>query len=107
MTITQNNCVDTKWNLFYEKIWIYLDAMIYSIIPFVLLSIFNGIIIRHLLNRKKKDVEKFCLENLSMLSIENIRSNSQYEFLHIYIDMAKSIAELLQIQNELKRFKFD
>ncbi len=40
----QNICIYVIWKEFYEKYWIYLDASIYSFIPFVFISIFNLLI---------------------------------------------------------------
>ena len=38
-------CSFDKWNTFYQKYWAYIDASIYSFMPFTLLSIFNILIV--------------------------------------------------------------
>lgn len=47
-------CVYVEWKVFYEKYWIYIDASIYSFIPFILITIFNILIIRLLSKADKK-----------------------------------------------------
>jgi hypothetical protein len=42
-------CRDVRWNSFYEYFWLFIDATIYSFLPFILLTIFNVSIIRYLL----------------------------------------------------------
>lgn len=41
-------CIDTFWHEFYQSYWIYIDAMIYSFVPFCLLSLFNILIVKYL-----------------------------------------------------------
>lgn len=41
-------CIDTFWHEFYQSYWIYIDALIYSFVPFCLLSLFNILIVKYL-----------------------------------------------------------
>ncbi len=46
-------CEFVVWKEFYEKYWIFIDATIYSFIPFVAITVLNVLLIR-LLNRAEK-----------------------------------------------------
>ena len=146
-TILEKSCIDTRWNYFYENIWIYLDAMIYSIFPFIALNILNGIILSLLKNNKikrfttktRQQIDHSRLSNYKGKKIK-IKTNNQKislilisinlsylifsmpivllqiiyfiinknleinRKLQLYIDMAKSIAELLQYFNHSTNF---
>lgn len=54
-TISMNtsSCEFIMWKEFYEKYWIFIDATIYSFIPFVAITLFNILIIRFL-NKAEK-----------------------------------------------------
>jgi hypothetical protein len=41
-------CSHDRWALFYDRYWIFIDATIYSFLPFTLLTIFNISIVRFL-----------------------------------------------------------
>ncbi|CAF0774904.1 unnamed protein product [Brachionus calyciflorus] len=60
-------CIDTQWHEFYTNYWIYIDATIYSFLPFCLLSIFNISIVRYLFKAAddslKLNEEKFLLKS--------------------------------------------
>ena len=56
-------CIDTFWHEFYQSYWIYIDAMIYSFVPFCLLSLFNILIVKYLF-KAADDSFKLLEENL-------------------------------------------
>ena len=45
-------CSYIRWNGFYNNYWPYIDAFIYSFIPFTVLSIFNILIVRRMIKIK-------------------------------------------------------
>jgi hypothetical protein len=49
-----NICTYIRWESFYKIYWVFIDACIYSFIPFVLLTILNVSIIKSLINASKK-----------------------------------------------------
>ena len=54
---------DIRWNKFYDYYWPYIDATIYSFLPFILITVFNVLIIKGLLEEAKKSYklqEKNC-----------------------------------------------
>ena len=53
ITMNTSACEFVVWKEFYEKYWIFIDATIYSFIPFVAITLFNILIIRFL-NRAEK-----------------------------------------------------
>jgi hypothetical protein len=64
---TENQiCTYFKWFNFYELYWPYIDAMLYSFFPFVLISIFNIIIISNLRKSKKQSLELRQYGSLSL-----------------------------------------
>lgn len=67
-------CAYIIWKTFYEKYWIFIDASIYSFIPFMLITIFNILIIG-LLNKAEKT--NFKLSE-SVKSLDK-KSKSTYE----------------------------
>ena len=50
-------CTNNIWNDFYDNYWIYIDATVYSFLPFVLITIFNVSIIICLLKEKTLNLE--------------------------------------------------
>ena len=63
-TINKNNtqnftkiCTNNKWKSFYANYWIYIDASVYSFLPFTLITIFNTLIIIRLVKEEKKSFE--------------------------------------------------
>jgi hypothetical protein len=58
-------CVYVAWIEFYENFWIYIDASIYSFIPFILITLFNVLIIS-LLN--KADAKSVGLREQKILN---------------------------------------
>ena len=65
-------CTNTKWDDFYQYYWIYIDALVYSLLPFVLISIFNISIIRSLVKEKRKRVK------LQMVKIKMDKRSQRY-----------------------------
>jgi len=53
LSMNTSACEFVVWKEFYEKYWIFIDATIYSFIPFVAITFFNILIIRFL-NRAEK-----------------------------------------------------
>ena len=53
---TMNVCINDKWYDFYDNYWIYIDAAVYSFLPFVLITITNISIIIFLVKEKKKSL---------------------------------------------------
>jgi hypothetical protein len=47
-------CTYTKWNVFYDNYWPYIDATIYSFLPSALLSLFNILIAIRMFKAKKR-----------------------------------------------------
>jgi hypothetical protein len=74
----QNVCIYVIWKEFYEKYWIYLDASIYSFIPFVFISIFNLLIVCSLTNTKN------CFSNNTTENITITTNSSQPQRLNNY-----------------------
>ena len=60
-------CTNSKWDTFYQNYWIYIDAIIYSFLPFVLINIFNVSIIICLVQHKKNRLKllEFQMQNKS------------------------------------------
>ena len=50
-------CSYYKWFSFYEKVWIYIDASIYSFLPLILISIFNASIVILLIKERNKSLK--------------------------------------------------
>lgn len=64
-------CIDTIWNIFYEKYWVYIDASIYSFLPSILLTIFNISIIRYLFKAAEDSLKLKEFQRRNNLNIEN------------------------------------
>ncbi len=56
-----STCSYSKWNRFYEEYWSYIDATIYSFLPFLLISVFNVLVIIYL-KRAEKNISKYKLQ---------------------------------------------
>ena len=67
-------CKTAKWNVFYDYYWVYIDATIYSFLPFSLISIFNTLIDRRLV-REKKDSLKLQQYELPVINKNRTASN--------------------------------
>ncbi|RNA33907.1 FMRFamide receptor-like [Brachionus plicatilis] len=65
-------CIDTFWHEFYQSYWIYIDALIYSFVPFCLLSLFNILIVKYLF---KAADESFQLLEENFVRRKKPRSN--------------------------------
>ncbi len=64
---TENRiCTYIKWFNFYDLYWPYIDAILYSFLPFILISIFNFIIIFNLRKSKQKSLELRQYRSLSL-----------------------------------------
>jgi hypothetical protein len=50
-------CINNKWKSFYVNYWIYIDATVYSFLPFTLITVFNALIIIRLIKEGKKSFE--------------------------------------------------
>ena len=46
-------CTNSKWDIFYQNYWIYIDATVYSFLPFALITIFNISIVLCLIKQKR------------------------------------------------------
>ena len=69
-------CTYKTWDNFYEFYWIYIDASIYSFLPFLLLSIFNVLIIRYL-KKAENDGLKFKLHYRTSLIVKTSQRESE------------------------------
>ena len=49
-------CSNDKWFSFYEKVWMNIDATIYSFLPFILISVFNSSIVIILIRERNKSL---------------------------------------------------
>jgi hypothetical protein len=56
-------CSFNKWNRFYEEYWGYIDATIYSFLPFSLISVFNVLVIIYLKRAENESKQLYQLEN--------------------------------------------
>ena len=65
-------CSYVKWNTFYESYWPFIDAVIYSFLPFILLSFFNVSIIGFL---KKAENDSSMLRKHKAPLFDNITSD--------------------------------
>ena len=63
-------CTHKMWITFYDMYWSYIDATIYSFLPFFLLSIFNTLIILRLVKEKRGSLRLQKPENVSVVSHE-------------------------------------
>ena len=69
-------CSYSKWNRFYEEYWSYIDATIYSFLPFLLISVFNVLVIIYLkraennISKYKLQVRKSSIPNQFFVSLE-------------------------------------
>jgi hypothetical protein len=61
-------CTYRIWGLFYDNYWSYIDAIIYSFLPFILLSIFNTSIITRLVKEKQKSLKLQQPENVLLIT---------------------------------------
>ena len=59
-------CTNIKWDNFYQNYWIFIDATVYSFLPFILIAVFNISIITNLTNEKRR---RSTLQNLSITKI--------------------------------------
>ncbi len=79
----KNICTYIKWNKFYEDYWTYIDAIIYSFLPFVLLSMFNLLIISYLKKAKNEGLKFKLHYRTSVISKssrnETIRMTKKYD----------------------------
>lgn len=65
------------WTVFYEIYWPFIDATIYSFLPFILITTFNIFILKHIIKEKKKrsvlqhinEIDSFSLLNSRMSSL--------------------------------------
>ena len=76
-------CSHTKWLKFYDYYWPYIDAIIFSFLPLILIIVFNVSIIRRLIEEAKKREELQQIKtyrNGSSLSKQMIRENLHRSF---------------------------
>jgi hypothetical protein len=56
-----STCSYSKWNRFHEEYWSYIYATIYSFLPFLLISVFNVLVIIYL-KRAEKNFSQYKLQ---------------------------------------------
>ena len=59
-------CTHDKWFKFYDEYWPFIDAIMYSFLPFILITFFNILISRSLIRESKKRLE---LQQINLLGI--------------------------------------
>ena len=96
---TQNftTCEFVVWKDFYENYWVFIDAIIYSFIPFVFITIFNILIVISLNNAKK--VNKQLTGEINSLIIKKQTNPNNDKKLSPKID-AKNIKFIDEITND-------
>jgi hypothetical protein len=70
-------CSHAMWEIFYFKYWIYIDASIYSFVPFTLLFMFNVLIVKNLYKASKESV-KLKEEGRSLVSSASTTAAYRY-----------------------------
>lgn len=83
-------CEDTKWKEFYETYWVYIDASLYSFIPFIAITVLNILIIVTLKQAETMKITKNN-KNLSLTSSTILKN-----------DGLKSRASLISSELRLK-----
>ena len=92
MKIKLQICAIIKWFDFYEKFWPYFDALVYSFLPFMFLTLFNILIVFSIRksNKKNSELRQFgSLLKFSVKKSQNLKSNS----------MPRKISETIEFMN--------
>ena len=66
-------CTNDKWNDFYEKYWIYIDATVYSFLPFALIATSNITIILCLIKERRT---RLILQSLKMKKLKKSQQSN-------------------------------
>ena len=73
----QYMCTYTQWSSFYENYWPFIDASIYSFLPFLFLAIFNSLIIYSLTKAKMNRNELTPHQSIENQKISVSKSNDK------------------------------
>ena len=77
--IDRSVCEYVIWKEFYEKYWIFIDASIYSFIPFILITFYNLFMIIMLRKADQRNTKMTRVSNPNR-SIVNIRKNHSQKY---------------------------
>lgn len=96
-------CLPIRWYTFYDNYWPYIDATIYSFLPFVLLTFLNILICKYLIESKKSRLKFDTSQKPGILRFSPVHVKNSIEiFNEAKINMKRKSSSVNNVSNKNK-----